>query len=417
MEAKSEATGRRVVGVFVALGALGLLGGTVGVVTAACGGTDVADRENPTRSEVLVPADGGGRVNGPLGSYIQIPSGALAEDTLVGITLAEDGTFVGIPDAAVPRTAVFAFTPHGLAFAVPAEIGIPSTRTEGEETIVIRAADPASPWARGPLASFSDAGFATFTTSQLSLYTVVSGGDGGLSAVFPEASCSPDFRDARWAAMLAAPITLPAKVGGLDLAGADRAGITPAEVEAALCPGTSRGKANGDDTETVAWGPGADLAVVFDATTKKARYAIVTNGYKGALELAAAPARAGDAGADAGDGGSSGGDGGAGGYRIQLGLPLARGGAPLPIPWADDAALGALMDELERAMLATFKPSEPLPATPCTAAPARCQKGALGTQGYLYWRSLGLAIWVGDTTNAANASTPSRLDVYAVPTP
>lgn len=416
MSGSDRAGVRRGVGVMVALGALGLLGLAVTSVTAACGGTEVVDRENPTRSEVLVPADGGGRVDGPLGSYIVIPNGALAADTLIGITLAEDGTYVEVPDAAVPRGAVFAFTPHGLAFAVPAEIGIPSSRVDGEETIVIRAADTASPWARGPLASFSDAGFATFPTSQLSLYTVIAGGDGGLGSVFPAQGCSPDLRDERWVAMLAAPLGLPGKVGGLDLAGADKAGITLPEVEAALCAGTSRGKANGDDTETIAWGPGADLAVVFDDATRKARYAIVTNGYRGALELADAPARLVDAGADAGDGGANG-DGGASGWRIQLGQALTRAGAPVTIPWADDAALGVFMDDLERAMLSTFKATDPLPSTPCTAAPARCQRGALGTQGYLYFRSLGLAIWVGDTTNAAKASTPSRLDVYAVPTP
>jgi hypothetical protein len=405
----------------VVLASIAVLAGAVTAVTAACGGADVVDRVDPTRSEVLVFADGGGRVVGPLGSYILVPSGALTADTRIGITLAADGTYVEVPDAAAPRGAVFAFTPHGLAFAVPAEIGIPTSVTEGDEAIVIRAGDPTATWARGPVATFSDAGFAVFNTSQLSLYTVVAAGDGGLDAIFPLQGCSPDVRDARWAAMLASAIGLPGRVGTLDLAGAGKTGISRAEVEAALCAGTSRGKANGDDTETVAWGGGGDLAIVFDDATKKARYAIATGAYQGALDTGAVPVATpgGDAGAgDAGDAGTAGdGGAGAGGFHVQLGQPLTKGGAPVTIPWTDAAALGALMDDLERAMLATFKPGDPLPVAPCTAAPARCERGALGTQGYLYFRSLGLAIWVGDTTNAAKASTPSRLDVYAVPTP
>lgn len=390
----------------------------VTAVTAACGGADVQDRVDPTRNEVLVLADGGGRVQGPLGSYIFVPSGALTADTRIGITLAADGTYVEVPDAAAPRGAVFAFTPHGLAFAVPAEIGIPTSVAEGDEATVIRAADEKSTWARGPTAAFSDAGFAVFTTSQLSLYTVVAAGDGGLDAIFPAQGCSPDVRDARWAAMLGSAIGLPGKVGTLDLAGADKAGISRAEVEAALCAGASRGKANGDDTETVAWGAGGDLAIVFDDATKRARYAIATGGYQGALDTGPVPAAAGDAGGgdagDAGAGPSASGDAGAAGFHVQLGQPLTKGGAPVAIPWSDPVALAALMNDLERAMLATFTPGEPLPAAPCTAAPARCERGSLGTQGYLYFRSLGLAIWVGDTTNEAKASTPSRLDVYAV---
>jgi hypothetical protein len=88
------------------------------------------------------------------------------------------------------------------------------------------------------------------------------------------------------------------------------------------------------------------------------------------------------------------------------------------IPWADATALAALMDDIDRALRTTFLPGTPLPSTACTmTAPATCERGALGSAGYLYFRTLGLAIWVGDTTAADRASIPSRLDVYAVTAP
>jgi hypothetical protein len=380
----------------------------VGVLAAAiagpalsawgCGGVGVKDTQNPTTSEVLVTPDGG-RIDGPLGSYVVVPAGALTAATKIGIALSDDSTHQALPDAAIPRAAVFAFTPHGLVFLAPAQVGIPSAATLDETNVVLRAADDKSPWTLGPAAEIADGGFATFNTSQFSLYTVVSAGEAGVDAIFPGGSgCSPDQRDAKWAAMLAAPIVLPGHAGTLDLGGPDKSGITQTAAEAALCGGTSRGAVNGDDTETVAWGPNGDFSVVFDKATQKARFAVLTGGSKGALEVGGA--------ADAGEGG-------AGGYVVKLGAPITKARAPVTIPWTDPTALGTLMNDLERAMLTTFFPNDPLPATACNVAPARCSPGTLGTGGFLSFAKLGVTIWVGDTTSADRASTPSRIDVYA----
>ncbi len=371
--------------------------GTIGatVVAVACGGVSVKDSQNPTTSENVVSADGG-RVDGPLGSYVIVPPGALTADTRISIALADDSTVLGRPDASIPRGAIFAFTPHGLVFLQPAEVGIPSSAVADETNVVLRAADPAAPWTLGPNATIDDAGLAKFNTSQFSLYTVVSAGDAGIEALFPGGSgCSPDQRDVKWAAMLAAPIVLPGRAGTLDLAGADQTGITQAQAEAALCGGTSRGAVNGDDTETIAFGPNGDFAVVFDKATTKARFAVLTGGSKGSLDVGGEP------------------DGGAAGYSIKLGAPITLAGAPVAIPWTDPNALGTLLNDLERAMLKTYFPNEPAPATACNVAPVRCSPGALGTAGFLSFTKLGVTIWVGDTASAEKSNVPSRIDVYA----
>ncbi len=382
-----------------ALALLGALGGVPAFTAAACGGVSVKDSQNPTQAVAVVPPDGG-RVDGPLGSYVIVPPGALTANTTIGIALADDSTHQALPDGALPRGAVFAFTPHGQLFLVPAQIGIPSSASPDEVNAVLRAADNASPWTLGPAGTYDDAGFATFNTSQFSLYTVVSAGEAGVDSIFPNGTaCSPDQRDAKWAAMLAAPITLPGHAGTLDLAGSDKSGIALVAAQSALCGGTSRGAINGDDTDTVAWGPNGDFAVVFDKASQKARFAVVTGACKGALSF----------------GGTGGGDAGGGGYVVQIGAPLTKAGAPVVIPWTDPAALGTLMNDLEKAMLGTFFPNDPLPSTACNVAPTRCSPGALGSGGFLSFSKLGVTIWVGDTASADRASTPSRIDVYALP--
>ncbi|HVJ88741.1 MAG TPA: hypothetical protein VM580_02990, partial [Labilithrix sp.] len=393
---RSAKTGFRIA---VVSAMLATCGAVPAVVAAACGGVSVTDKQDPTKNEAVVTPDGG-RVDGPLGSYIIVPAGALTADTRLSIAIADDSTYEAQPDAAIPRGAVFAFTPHGQVFLVPAEIGIPSSATPDELAVVLRAADSGAPWTLGPQATFDEAGFATFNTSQLSLYAVVGTGDGGIEALFPGGSaCSPDQRDVKWAAMLAAPITLPGRAGTLDLAGPDKTGISAHDAEAALCGGVSRGPVYGDDTETVAWGPDGDFAIAFDKATQKARFAVITGGYTGSLEAGAS----GDADAGA--------DGGAGGFSIRVGMPLTRGGAPVVIPWSDPTALGTLMNELELAMLTTFFPNEPAPATACDVAPVRCNHGTLGSAGYIAFPKLGVTIWVGDTNHPDRASTPSRIDV------
>jgi ZU5 domain len=377
-----------------------LAASTVATAATSCGSSSTTDRADPTRASALITPDGG-RVDGPLGATIVVPAGALTADTMLGVSLVEDGVYPALPDAAVPLGAVFAFTPHGLTFAVPARITLPSRATPNDGHVVLRAADEASPWALGPDAPLdADGGQVSFSTSQLSLYAVVGAGDGGAAALFPDGSadgCSPDLRSSRWTAMLAAPISLPGHVGGTDLGGATKQGITRPEIEAVLCGGAPRGKTFGDDTDTFAWGAGSEMSVAFDAESGRARFAVLTGAYGGALEFKGV------------DGSTP--------YTVRLGVPVQKAAAPLPIPWGDAAGLEALMDEIDRALRATFTPNGAQPPSPCTAAPATCERGSLGTAGFLYFRTFGLALWVGDTSSSDRASTPSRLDVYAVASP
>jgi hypothetical protein len=360
---------------------------------AACGGTNVVDRGDPTRATLVISPEGGTLV-GPLGASITVPAGALTADTALSIAVSADGTYTPLPDGAAPLGAVFAFTPHDLAFGAPARIVLPATVGDAAAPIVVRAANEGAPWTLGPPASASDAGTFSFETSRLSLYAVVDPGPGGPTALFPAGdSCSPELRASRWTTMLTQPIVLLGRAAGVDIAGSDKSGATRAEIEALLCSGTSKGATFGADTETVAWGNGAEVSVVFDSASAKARYAVLTGGYTGALEFKARD--------------------GATPYRIELGKPMQKATAPLAVPWSDPAALTTLMSELEDALVATFVPTTPKRTTPCTEAPATCERGSLGALGYLYFRSVGVALWVGDTSAAERSNTPTRLDVYA----
>lgn len=65
----------------------------------------------------------GGTVTGPAGASVSVPAGALAADTPVAIAASSDGA---PPLPAGPLgSAVFAFTPHGAAFAKPVTVRLP----------------------------------------------------------------------------------------------------------------------------------------------------------------------------------------------------------------------------------------------------------------------------------------------------
>ncbi len=180
-----------------------LLGGALSAGMAAlwimaCGGTNVSDPGDPTRATLVISAEGGTLV-GPLGASITVPPGALTVDTPLTIALAADGTFVPLPDGAAPLGAVFAFTPHELAFTSPARIVLPAVVGDAGSPVVVRAANEGAPWMLGPLAEASDAGTFSFETGRLSLYTVVSVGTADASSLFPSADASmpnaPDGSD------------------------------------------------------------------------------------------------------------------------------------------------------------------------------------------------------------------------------
>ncbi len=96
------------------------------LLLAACGGGEdgggAGSGGASGSSAVVGPA--GGTVLGPHGAKVVIPPGALSADTLIGI----EQTSVGAPALPAGFAAfgqMFAFTPHGIAFAVPVTITLP----------------------------------------------------------------------------------------------------------------------------------------------------------------------------------------------------------------------------------------------------------------------------------------------------
>ena len=98
---------------------------TLMLVLVACGdGGDGTERSGgaPGSSAVVGPA--GGTVLGPNGAKVVIPPGALAADTVIGIEQTSAGA-PALPAGFAVFGQMFAFTPHGTTFAVPATVTLP----------------------------------------------------------------------------------------------------------------------------------------------------------------------------------------------------------------------------------------------------------------------------------------------------
>ena len=99
------------------------------LLLAACGGGDDAPAPAPVPAPATTPAPSGigaagGTVTGPNGAQVVVPPNALTSN--VPIAVAQSST--GAPPLPATRTAageVFALTPHGTTFAVPATISVP----------------------------------------------------------------------------------------------------------------------------------------------------------------------------------------------------------------------------------------------------------------------------------------------------
>lgn len=100
---------KRLVGVLAAL-----LGAAL--ITGCGGGGDAAPPP-------MVGA-AGGTVSGPAGAQVVVPAGALAQPTAVAVTQSASGAPT-LPGGLVTLGAVFAFTPHGTNFALPATVTVP----------------------------------------------------------------------------------------------------------------------------------------------------------------------------------------------------------------------------------------------------------------------------------------------------
>lgn len=67
----------------------------------------------------------GGRVLGPNGSELSVPSGALKQEVQITLALPPVGTRPPLPLGVAPIGATYAVAPVGMTFAAPAQVAIP----------------------------------------------------------------------------------------------------------------------------------------------------------------------------------------------------------------------------------------------------------------------------------------------------
>lgn len=114
----------------------------------------------------------GGTVSGPSGAQVAVPAGALAQDTAIAVAQSDQGA-PARPTALAAVGEVFAFTPHGTTFAVPATVTVPfdATRLAAGATPVLYKTDGTGAWQAVPGAAFS-AGRATAAVDSFSWFVV-----------------------------------------------------------------------------------------------------------------------------------------------------------------------------------------------------------------------------------------------------
>lgn len=107
------------------LRALRCVGASFCLVLAACGGGgDGGDSGGGAPGAGTVVGAAGGTVAGPNGASAVIPPGALATDTTIRVEQSAAGA-PALPGGVAAAGPMFAFTPHGTAFALPVEMTLP----------------------------------------------------------------------------------------------------------------------------------------------------------------------------------------------------------------------------------------------------------------------------------------------------
>lgn len=129
---------------------------------------------DPERTVVTqVVGSSGGTIEGPGGATLTIPSGALAADTSITVKVASEGAYPSLGASFTVNGQVFAFEPHGLAFATPVTITLPIASPSG--ALAVLRSEPNAPWEALPAEIGTTA---TFTTSSFSWYCVARPLDG-----------------------------------------------------------------------------------------------------------------------------------------------------------------------------------------------------------------------------------------------
>jgi hypothetical protein len=190
-----------------------------------------------------------------------------------------------------------------------------------------------------------------------------------------------------WAAMVQAPVVPQGHAALLSLPG-----LTLPAAQQILCPGTNLGDQFGDGTSVQQWGVNGEVWLDFDPATTKGKMVTLWPGYVGATSFNSASAMD--------------------HFSIAVNTQIVKNGQPYTLDWSNTAAFDAEIDELCRGLMATFtnQALDP-PGTLCTSS-GKCTTGKFGTNGFVYFKAVGLALWVSDTTAPQPVpSIPTRLDV------
>ena len=107
---------------YVVIGCALLLSACGGGGDGDDGGSGTTNSPPPPPQSGIGPA--GGTINGPNGTKVVIPPGALAANTPIAITQI-GASAIPLPSGLIPVGATFAFTPHGTTFAVPVTVTLP----------------------------------------------------------------------------------------------------------------------------------------------------------------------------------------------------------------------------------------------------------------------------------------------------
>jgi hypothetical protein len=214
-------------------------------------------------------------------------------------------------------------------------------------------------------------------------------GDGtGDAPVDSTPACNPAVV---WAKMFDAALVPPYLLGGLDLRGADDAGITIQEIQAAACQIFDGGPNTLPGQWTAYWGGDGSantqiINVSYDPTSGRYTGIDLFPGYTGALDFHGA------------DGGT---------YHIGLSGDVTKNDASFPLDWAnaDAAVIQGELTELRNAMVATFAPGTPPSSNckldqTCNGGPAGAGIGFFGVRAPLF-----IYIAFNDTIN--HPSQPS----------
>lgn len=220
--------------------------------------------------------------------------------------------------------------------------------------------------------------------------------DGGMAPDVGAPACTTAQRTQRAAHAIAQPLVPLASAGGVNLFTAPMQPLTLLDAETALCPGDDLGDLFGNGSRVMSWGENTELWLDYNLQTTKGRFFVAYSGYLGAMTFHSPESTH--------------------TYVAQIFQQLTKDGQLFALDW-HGAGFGATMDELYRAMLATYAPGTPQPAVGTLCATTNeCRMGSFGDVGYIFFKSLGAAIWV-QNINAAQpaASIPFRIDINLVP--